>query len=236
GANEMGNVVLSLGNVAFQDMEVPEKISFGGKQRLAIQNVIGGGRVVEALGIDDGEISFSGIFSGTDAVSRAQLLDMARALGAQLPLVWQGFYYLVVIAGFTAEYRKPNLIPFSITCVVVTDPLAAAANAVAPIASLISGDLAAAAALSGQAGFSTMSVSAASLAALGVTQTEISGAIAASGNVLSGAVSSLNSALTPVTGVNALGQIGGSSAQLAALSGMSGYVNRAVTNLGLELP
>ncbi|MDE2238452.1 MAG: hypothetical protein KGJ73_00810 [Rhodospirillales bacterium] len=232
----MGNVVLSLGNVAFQDMEVPEKISFGGKQRLAIQNVIGGGRVVEALGIDDGEISFSGIFSGMDAVSRAQLLDTARALGAQLPLVWQGFYYLVVIAGFTAEYRKPNLIPFSITCVVVTDPLAAAANAVAPIAGLVSGDLASAAALSGQAGVSTMSVSAASLAALGVTQNEISGAIAAGGAVLSGAVSSLNNAFTPVTGANALGQIGSSSAQLAALSGMSGYVNRAVTNLGLELP
>ena len=230
----MSSVVLSLGEVAFRDMEVPEKISFGGKQRLAVQNIIGGGRIVEALGIDDGEVSFSGIFSGTDAASRAQLLDTARGLGAQLPLVWQGFYYLVVIAGFSAEYRKPNLIPFSISCVVVTDPLSAAANAVAPVASLISGDMAAA--LSGQAGVSSMSLSAASLAALGVTQSEITGAMAASGAALNGAASSLNGAATPAMGIAALGRLGGSSAQLAALSGMSGYVNRAVTNLGLELP
>lgn len=232
----MSDVVLSLGTVAFRDMEVPEKISFGGKQRLAVQNIIGGGRIVEALGIDDGEISFSGIFSGSDAASRAQLLDTARALGAQLPLVWQGFYYLVVIAGFAAEYRKPNLIPFSITCVVVTDPLAAAANAVAPVASLVSGDLAAASALSLQAGVSAQTLSAASLAALGVTQSAIASAMTASGAVLDGAAGVLGSALTPVMGIAALGQIGSSSAQLAALSGMSGYVNRAVTNLGLDLP
>ncbi|MBU6448047.1 MAG: hypothetical protein KGQ26_00325 [Rhodospirillales bacterium] len=232
----MSSVVLSLGNVAFRDMEVPEKISFGGKQRLAVQNIVGGGRIVEALGIDDGEISFSGIFSGSDAASRAQLLDTARALGAQLPLVWQGFYYLVVIAGFSAEYRKPNLIPFSITCVVVTDPLSAEANAAAPVANLISGDLAAASALSGQAGISTMGLSAASLGALGVTQNEISAAMATSGALLSGAAVSLTSAMTPGMGVGALEQMGNSSAQLAALSGMSGYVNRAATNLGLELP
>ncbi len=232
----MSKVVLSLGDVGFRDMEVPEKISFGGKQRLAVQNIIGGGRIVEALGIDDGEISFSGIFSGSDAASRAQLLDTARALGAQLPLVWQGFYYLVVIAGFSAEYRKPNLIPFSITCVVVTDPLSATANAVAPMASLISGDLAMATALSGQAGISSMSLSAASLAALGVVQGEISGAMTANGTTLTGALAKLGGAITPVMGINALAEISGTSAQIAALSGMSGYVSRAVTNLGLELP
>jgi hypothetical protein len=229
----MSDVVLSLGNVAFRGMEVPEKISFGGKQRLAVQNIIGGGRIVEALGIDDGEISFSGIFSGSDAAARAQLLDTARALGAQLSLVWQGFYYLVVIAGFSAEYRKPSLIPFSITCVVVTDPLAAAANAIAPVANLISGDLAAASALSGQAGISASALSAASLAALGVTQSEIALAMSSGGAVLDGAVAALGGAMTPVMGINALGKIGGSSAQLAALSRMSGYVNRAVANLGL---
>ncbi|MDE1907013.1 MAG: hypothetical protein KGH75_11250, partial [Rhodospirillales bacterium] len=236
GANEMSSVVLSLGDVAFRDMEVPEKISFGGKQRLAVQNIIGGGRIVEALGIDDGEISFSGIFSGSDAASRAQLLDTARVLGAQLPLVWQGFYYLVVIAGFSAEYHKPNLIPFTITCVVVTDPLSASANAVAPVANLISGDLAAASALSGQAGVSAMGLAGASLATLGVVQGEISGAMAASGSALTGAASTLNSAVTPTIGIAALGRLGSCTARLAGLSGMSGYVNRAATNLGLELP
>ena len=156
----MSNVVLTLGGVPFQDMEVPEKISFGGKQRVAVQNLIGGGRVVSALGIDDGKISFSGIFSGSDAVSRAQLLDAARALGASIPLVWDSFFYTVVIEGFTAEYRKTNLIPFSITCVVVNDPLASLAALTAPIANLIGNDLSVASALSGQAGFSLAGLSA----------------------------------------------------------------------------
>jgi hypothetical protein len=30
-------VILTLGGVPFQDMEVPEKISFGGKQRVVVQ-------------------------------------------------------------------------------------------------------------------------------------------------------------------------------------------------------
>src|SRR5271154_5082483 len=97
----MTNVVLTLGGVPFQDMEVPEKISFGGQQRVAVQNLIGGGRVVATLGIDDGRISFSGIFSGTDAVARAQMLDAARASGLAVPLVWDSFYYTVIIADFT---------------------------------------------------------------------------------------------------------------------------------------
>lgn len=231
----MSSVVLSLGEVAFRDMEVPEKISFGGQQRLAIQNIIGGGRIVEALGIDDGDISFSGIFSGSDAVARAQLLDTARASGAQLPLVWRGFYYLVVIAGFKAEYRKPNLIPFSINCVVVTDPLAAAVNAVASAANLISGDLAMAATFCGQAGISADMLSAASLSALSVTQASIGTAMTASGLALRGGAVSLANAMTPVMGIGALGTLSASAGQLAALSGMAGYVNRAVSNLGVEL-
>jgi hypothetical protein len=124
----MSNVILTLGGVPFQDMEVPEKISFGGKQRVSIHNLIGGDRVVEALGLDDGEISFSGIFFGADAASRVQMLDAARALGTALPLVWDSFFYTVIISSFKAEYRKSNLIPFSIICVVVSDPVALLAS------------------------------------------------------------------------------------------------------------
>jgi len=227
--------VLTLGGVPFQDMEVPEKINFGGKQRVAVQNLIGGGRVVSALGLDDGAISFAGIFSGTDAVSRAQELDAARALGAQLPLVWSGFYYIVVIETFTAEYRKPTLIPFSITCVVVTDPLAAAVNLVAPLASLVSGDLAAALGLSGQAGISLQGLSAASLAGFAAVQGQLGVGISMMGGSLSAAASALNGAVTADTGVTALASLGAVSGQLAGAMAMQGYVNRAAANLGASL-
>ena len=231
----MSNVVLTLGGVPFQDMEVPEKINFGGKQRVAVQNLIGGGRVVSALGLDDGEISFSGIFSGADAVSRVQELDAARALGVQLPLVWGGFFYTVVIERFAAEYRKPNLIPFSINCVVVSDPLAAAVSLVASLANLVAGDLTAATALSGQAGISLQGVSATSLTGLAAVQGVLGSGIGEMGASLSNAASSLNGAATPGIGITAVGQLGSVSGQLAGAAAMQGYVNRAATNLGASL-
>lgn len=228
----MSDVVLTLGGVTFQDMEVPEKICFGGRQRVAVQNLIGGGRVVSALGLDDGEISFSGIFSGTDAAARAQALDAAQALGAQLPLIWGGFYYTVVIAAFTAEYRKASLIPFTINCVVVSDPLAAAANLVAPVTNLVEGDLAAAAALSGQAGISLQGISAQSLAGFAAVQVALGSGINSIGTSLNGAMEALNGAVMPQAGVAALGQMSAVSGQLAGAAAMQGYVNRAAVNLG----
>jgi hypothetical protein len=231
----MSNVVLTLGGVPFQDMEVPEKINFGGKQRVAVQNLIGGGRVVSALGLDDGEISFSGIFSGADAVARAQELDAARALGAQLPLVWGGFYYVVVIEGFTAEYRKPTLIPFTINCLVVSDPLAAAVNLIAPLGSLVAGDLSAALALSGQAGVSLQGITAESLAGFAAVQGALNAGIGSMGASLSAGASALNGAVTPDAGVAALGSLGAVSGQLAGATAMQGYVSRAAVNLGESL-
>jgi hypothetical protein len=231
----MSNVILTLGGVPFQDMEVPEKISFGGKQRVAIQNLIGGGRIVEALGLDDGEIFFSGIFSGSDAVSRAQLLDTARALGAPLPLIWDGFFYTVIIRGFSAEYKKSNLIPFSITCLVVSDPLASLAMLSEPVTNLISSDLNAASALSGQAGLSLDGLSSTSLAGFSSAQNLVSNDISAGGSALSSTVSALNGAMDAVSGVAAVNQLSETSSQLAALTGMTGYINRAAVNAVSEV-
>jgi hypothetical protein len=226
----MNNVVLTLGGVPFQNMEVPEKISFGGKQRVTIQNLIGGGRVVGTLGLDDGDISFSGIFSGSDAVQRAQLLDAARAMGAPLPLVWEGFFYTVIVEDFTAEYRKPNLIPFSINCVVVSDPLATVISAAAPIANLVGNDLAAASAFGAQGGFSLDDVSTTSFASLDVLQSNLQSAIGTGGIALNGAAGAFNGAADADSGATALKQLSTTSSQLAALGGASGYVNRAVSN------
>lgn len=230
----MSNVVLTLGGVAFQDMEVPEKIRFGGQQRVSVQPLIGGGRVVQALGLDDGVIAFSGIFSGADAVDRAQLLDTARALGSVLPLVWDGFFYSVVIHAFVAEYRKTNLIPFAVTCVVVADPIADVAALAAPVASLVGLDLTAASALSGQAGVSVGRVTAGSLAGFAALQGVLSGAVASSGSALMAGAAALGAARDPAAGVAALGRVTSASSQLAGLTAMTGYVGRAATNIGNE--
>ncbi|GLR67564.1 hypothetical protein GCM10010909_22450 [Acidocella aquatica] len=231
----MSHVILTLGGVAFRDMEVPEKISFGGRQNVVVRQLIGGGRVVEVLGLDDGKISFSGIFSGGDAVSRAQMLDAARALGASLPLVWDGFFYTVIIEEFCAEYYKTNLIPFAVTCVVVSDPLASLAAIAAPVGNLISNDLAAAGALSGQAGMSLAGISAASLTGVLAIKDELAGIVGTQGVALSMANSALSGAADAQGGVLAVSQINTISSRLAAAAAVTGYVGRAAINLESEL-
>lgn len=230
----MSDVILSLGGVSFRDMEVPEQIFFGGSQRLSVQNTIGNNRVVEAVGGDDGDIFFSGIFSGNDAVKRAQLLDLARNLGTKLPLAWKDFYYIVVIRQFSAVYCKPNLIPFSIDCTVVSDPIADTAASLAPIANLISDDFADAMVFCGSAGFSPESIMSASLSTVSILQSTILGSISESGASLEDGKQRLYTALTSSMGESALTQIFQASQQQAALVGMSGFVNRAATNLNME--
>jgi len=226
----MSGVSLSLGDVTFTNMEIPEKINFGGKQRVSVQPLIGGGRVISVLGIDDGEISFSGIFSGLDAASRAQVLDVARALGATLPLVWDSFFYSVVISEFTAEYRKPTLIPFTIHCEVVSDPVAALGALASPLASLIGNDLTAAGALSDQAGVSISGLSAASLTGFPAAQAAIAAGLGSGGAALNAGTVAVNGAGDAGAGVAGVGQLVTVTGQLAALGGMSGYVGRAAMN------
>lgn len=228
----MGKVTLTLGGVAFQDMEVPEAVNFGGCQRVAVQELIGGGRSVQALGIDEGVITFSGIFSGSDAVARAQLLDAARAAGAALPLVWDSFYYLVIIENFAAEYRKPNLILFKIVCIVVDD---VASSVVAPLSSLVASDLTAAENFSVQAGVSMLELGAGSTAGYAAAQGQIDSVMALSGAEVTDAGMALDEAGDAGTGVGILGGLSAGAAQLAAAANMRGYVNRAAANLGMAL-
>lgn len=139
----MPNTILLLGPIVFQDFEVPEKVNFGGAQRLAIHQLPGGARVIDTLGRDDADISFSGTFSGEDATLRARALDELRALGTMLPLTWDVFTYSVVIREFRAQYERPGWIPFHITCTVLRDEAAAIVEAPLGLASAALGDLAA---------------------------------------------------------------------------------------------
>lgn len=121
----MSDITLLLGPVAFQDFEVPSQITFGGTQRLAIHRLPGGARVIDALGRDDAELSFAGIFSGTDATLRARAIDELRSAGLPLPLTWNVFFYTVIIDTFEADYRAEHWIPYRIRCTVLRDEASA---------------------------------------------------------------------------------------------------------------
>lgn len=117
----MADLTLTLGAITFQEYEIPHAINFGGGQALSIKKLVGGKRIIDAMGRDDDDISWSGLFFGEDAALRAQLLDTERVIGAELPLIFYYFNYLVVIKEFRCSFERFYQIPYEITVTVVQD-------------------------------------------------------------------------------------------------------------------
>ncbi len=136
--------VLLLGPVVFEAFEVPAKIGFGGHQRIVVHTLPGGARVLDAMGRDDAPITWTGAFSGPDAMLRARLLDTLRSEGAVWTLAWDAFSFSVVVAEFHAQYERSNWIPYRISCTVLADNAAALLQAVAGLGGQMLSDLAAA--------------------------------------------------------------------------------------------
>lgn len=112
---------LILGPVLFQAFEVPAWVRFGGKQRLAVHALPGSGRVVDAMGADDQDLSWSGAISGADASARAQVLDELRRAGQPLLCAWGSWAYQVVIAEFEAQAAGPWWVPYRLRLLVLYD-------------------------------------------------------------------------------------------------------------------
>jgi len=110
-----------LGPVAFLGFEVPERITLGGKQRLAVHRLPGGARIVDAMGPDDRELAWSGVVSGPAAAERVRQLDRLRRAGLALPLGWDGWRFTVVISDFEADSAHPWWVPYRISCTVLSE-------------------------------------------------------------------------------------------------------------------
>lgn len=138
----MSGVVLILGPVEFQDFELPARINFGGDQRLATHYLSDGVKVIDALGRDDTDISFSGSISGPDATLRARMLDEMRVSGELYALCWDVFLYSVVIKRFEADYTTGWWIPYRMTCAVVQDEASALIESIVSVSEGVLEDIA----------------------------------------------------------------------------------------------
>jgi hypothetical protein len=219
--------LISLGGVVFGDFEIPGQVRFGGAQQLAVHRLIGGARVIDAMGRDDAAVEWRGVFSGADAAGRARMLDAMRAAGQVLSLSWDAFSYSVVIERLDLEYCSPWWIPYRITCTVVIDLAQNEAGFATDLEDGLTNDLNAAAAFVDVSG---------ALAAVAVSDaltpgnadfTAASVALAGAGATVDqgiiGAGSELNS--------NDLGTLVSASGSLAQLCAARGYVGRAASNL-----
>lgn len=140
----MTDGVVSLGGYVFQDFEIPEEISFGGKQQIKIHEMIGGQRFVDAMGPCPGDIRWKGRFRGPDAVLNAQSVDAMRIAGAAIPLMWLGIYYSVIIEEFDPRTEHFYEVPYTMRLVVVDDPKQDGGGLLSSLDSLVGGDLSAA--------------------------------------------------------------------------------------------
>lgn len=241
----MLDVALLLGPVEFRSLEIPSQINFGGAQRLAVHQLLGGQRVIDALGRNDGEILFNGTFSGTDASLRARLVDELRSAGNPLPLVWDVFFFTVLIAQFEAEYQNPGWVPYRIRCTVLRDEASAAANAVLSLAASALADATAATGLAGAAGLDLTSALTAVTApgatvrgtaayvsaqsATGTATASLRQGIASSGAALD--QPPVVGAQTADQGIFNLTTAVGAAQQVASLTAAYGYLGRVSTNL-----
>lgn len=117
----MSDTSVVLGSVTFTGLEVPTSIPIGGDQHLSIHELVGGNRIIDAMGRADRPIEWSGWLIGPNAVSRQQELDALRISGSQQSLSWGGYRYTVIVRTFTAEYQRFYQIPYRISCEVVAD-------------------------------------------------------------------------------------------------------------------
>jgi hypothetical protein len=241
----MPDTVLLLGPVVFQEFEVPSGINFGGRQRLALHRLPGGARIIDALGRDDAQIAFSGIFSGSDATLRARSLDELRASGLTLPLTWDVFFYTVVISDFHADYRNNWWIPYRITCTVLRDEASALVLPLVSLATAALADIGNAASDALNAGFDLSPLQAAlgapgatlrGTAAYSAAQFSLSAArssmdasIGAADTALAGV--DLTNANSPDVGAARLLEATSIAEQLGSLTSARSYISRAAVNL-----
>ncbi len=237
---------VTLGLVTLEAFEIPATIAFGGKQRLAVHDLPGGGRVIDVLGGTNTDITFSGIISGSGADTRAQLLDALRISGATIPLSWGEQYFLVIISEADFDYRKPWWIPYRLRCVVQSNLVyAAASTAISAAASITTSLASAASALTtapptltaaqtalAQTGATTYGTAAygQSVTALTAAQTAVSSDVASTGAGLP----SLDLGFTgqdPAATATAMTNTTATAGSLAALTTAQGYVGSGLSAL-----
>jgi len=117
--NPIGDAALILGDVIFGHMEVPETLNFGGSQVLSMHQLVGGTRVVNALGRSDEDISWSGFFFGEAAFERSRALDFIRTEGIKIELIFGELIYFGIIKSFHADLQRFYQIPYSIVFTII---------------------------------------------------------------------------------------------------------------------
>ena len=121
----MATDTLILGGLIFDDWSTPSTMPFGGKHAMAVHKLPGGARVVDTLGPDERDLTWTGTFWGDGAYENALALNGLRQSGSVLPLSFGGQSYQVVIAEALVDIRRlPQYATYTVNCIVAGNPMA----------------------------------------------------------------------------------------------------------------
>ena len=115
------NQLFSIGNVAFIQDEAPEELAISSSQNLAVHDLIGGNRVIQALGTVWKPLKFEGVFWGANAEYRSRLLARMKAEGTIHRLTYLSYAFQVVIEEFTANYKHQYKCEYTISVQILKD-------------------------------------------------------------------------------------------------------------------
>lgn len=119
----MPNDVLALGPFAFEDFAVPDTLPGGGKHQLKVHKMPGGDRVVDCMGPDDDDRTFTVVIVSSDAMDQCLTLDAMRIQGGAWPYSNGMEARVVVIAACTWTVEKfPNVIHVTLTLTPADNP------------------------------------------------------------------------------------------------------------------
>ena len=184
----MSDTIVYIGGITLSGFEIPSKIPYGGEQSLKIHKLVGGQRVIDALGQDDMALAWTGRFQGSDAEARAEAIDQMRIAGLPVGLTWGQRSYTVVIQKFVVDWERFYQQPYSISCEVVTDSSDASPTSDATLDDLVDGDMTAATSLAA----TTTTIASAAAEARATIQSALSSAAA----TVNSAMGALNSAIS----------------------------------------
>lgn len=111
---------VTLGDFTFKNFELPASLPFGGSQSTSVKKLPGGKRIIDVMGRDDVDISWSGMFKGINSHERAKYLDFLRNQGKPLIFTYSSFRYNVIIKTFLSEFKE-TYINYNITLEVIED-------------------------------------------------------------------------------------------------------------------
>ncbi len=228
--------------IEFIDSELPEFVTFGGDQKIAIHQLMGGRRILDAMGYSDAPISWAGIFTTGLAVDRARFCDTLRRTGEQCTLTLGPFSYTGIVGKFEADFARGGLyVPYRISLTVAQDNTAFEITApLISVQSQISADASRGTYLTGLIGDPTLSsqhsgiVSSidAAVSAMNPMVKGITDAVSTAQSTTSGVIQTLNASTSAI--LAPISQIAQAQAQAQRLiTSAEGAINNAATLGGL---